>query len=673
MNLNALYAAAKRPDAGTGIMFHIPDMGISKAPFPGVPMLRGTDDAHTASDHGHMIASILLSWCPKAAIAAYRVASDIDPLYTNTGRLLDAFDRIIENVKHYTNYRHIVSVSQASALNGDNLERFRAQIILLDQLDALVVCGAGNDGRLPIDHWIKYPARFPEPICVTACDKDGNRAEFSTILNEADCCALGVGVQGIDADGKPMTGNGTSYACPQVAGMAGMIWQPGMTANDVWDRIKAACVDADTPGIDPYYGWGVVDPTRFDINAKEDEYMEFIQKGCYGDAVRQLQLQLMAAGFPLPQFGADGDFGSETEGAVKAFQSAHGLTVNGIVTDLTQAALTNILATPPSAGDYRQRIINRVLDYAALFIGTNYSQPQRYQIWPRGKMDCSSYVAALYAAAGFPLLSSAGAELWTSCYEVNASGFDLVYPDARNKIGKNLPSPAGLLASGICREGDIVFWGLKENTTRSNKITHVGLIDRGAQNIIHISNNQNKCCREPLSKYDRCVCAIIRLRDDVRPMMMPLILSDADERPSEIAVKALQVALNVEIGAQLVIDGCYGKATINAVKAANAQRGVISGDCTKATWEQLGFIIPDAEEETPPPAADDPVAALYRVTGASVNFRRGPGTTFEIEGVVRKDDILFALPAVNGWHEAAAQINNHIAHGYISANYMKEV
>ena len=37
-------------------------------------------------------------------------------------------------------------------------------------------------------------------------------------------------------------------------------------------------------------------------------------------AVKKIQLALIDAGFPLPKFGPDGLFGSETEGAVKAFQ-----------------------------------------------------------------------------------------------------------------------------------------------------------------------------------------------------------------------------------------------------------------------------------------------------------------------------------------------------------------
>lgn len=45
--------------------------------------------------------------------------------------------------------------------------------------------------------------------------------------------------------------------------------------------------------------------------------------------VTAMQRALMAAGFPLPRYGADGDIGRETQGALSAFQAARGLAVTG--------------------------------------------------------------------------------------------------------------------------------------------------------------------------------------------------------------------------------------------------------------------------------------------------------------------------------------------------------
>ena len=69
-----------------------------------------------------------------------------------------------------------------------------------------------------------------------------------------------------------------------------------------------------------------------------------IKMGAKGDAVKRLQEQLLALGYQLPKWGADGDFGEETLAAVKAFQKDRGLEVDGIVGPKTKAALDEAVA-----------------------------------------------------------------------------------------------------------------------------------------------------------------------------------------------------------------------------------------------------------------------------------------------------------------------------------------
>ena len=67
--------------------------------------------------------------------------------------------------------------------------------------------------------------------------------------------------------------------------------------------------------------------------------MPTIRKGMEGTAVRVLQRMLLAAGCTLPRYGVDGDAGAETIEAVKAFQTTHNLSVDGVAGPLTWAAL----------------------------------------------------------------------------------------------------------------------------------------------------------------------------------------------------------------------------------------------------------------------------------------------------------------------------------------------
>ena len=94
-----------------------------------------------------------------------------------------------------------------------------------------------------------------------------------------------------------------------------------------------------------------------------------LKKGDKGADVANLQKLLMKAGYALPKYGADGDFGDECLSAVKAFQRDNKLTVDGIVGAKTWAAL---LAVPTH--DKRYKIIindvneaakNKIVDYLA--------------------------------------------------------------------------------------------------------------------------------------------------------------------------------------------------------------------------------------------------------------------------------------------------------------------
>lgn len=64
-----------------------------------------------------------------------------------------------------------------------------------------------------------------------------------------------------------------------------------------------------------------------------------LKNGSEGNDVKEMQSGLIRLGYDLGRWGADGDFGDQTEMAVKQFQSDHGLTVNGMFDEKCVAAL----------------------------------------------------------------------------------------------------------------------------------------------------------------------------------------------------------------------------------------------------------------------------------------------------------------------------------------------
>ncbi|WP_185819812.1 peptidoglycan recognition protein family protein [Salibacterium salarium] len=69
-----------------------------------------------------------------------------------------------------------------------------------------------------------------------------------------------------------------------------------------------------------------------------------LQRGDQGNSVKQLQEQLIQVGENLSVYGADGDYGSETESAVISFQRKHKLKTDGIAGPRTLAKLEEVIS-----------------------------------------------------------------------------------------------------------------------------------------------------------------------------------------------------------------------------------------------------------------------------------------------------------------------------------------
>ncbi len=108
----------------------------------------------------------------------------------------------------------------------------------------LVVNSAGNSGNQPW-YYITAPADGDGVLAVGAVTADSMAGNFSSRGPRADgvvkpdVMALGVGAAFANMRGEVLTGNGTSFASPIIAGMAASLWQsvPEATAMEVKNAI----------------------------------------------------------------------------------------------------------------------------------------------------------------------------------------------------------------------------------------------------------------------------------------------------------------------------------------------------------------------------------------------------------------------------------------------------
>lgn len=76
------------------------------------------------------------------------------------------------------------------------------------------------------------------------------------------------------------------------------------------------------------------------VNAKLNA-RDYLMKGDSGEAVKNMQTMLIALGYSCGSYGADSQFGDATESALKKFQKAKGLAVDGLYGAKSKAALTD--------------------------------------------------------------------------------------------------------------------------------------------------------------------------------------------------------------------------------------------------------------------------------------------------------------------------------------------
>jgi serine protease AprX len=130
----------------------------------------------------------------------------------------------------------------------------------------VVVTSAGNE-RGSDWGWVTAPADGDSIIAVGAVDSYGYYEYFSSPgptydgRIKPDLMALGraVNVASFENDSTYTGASGTSFACPQTAGVAALILEraPQLTPMQVRDALRETADRADGPDND--YGWGVVD------------------------------------------------------------------------------------------------------------------------------------------------------------------------------------------------------------------------------------------------------------------------------------------------------------------------------------------------------------------------------------------------------------------------------
>jgi subtilisin family serine protease len=171
---------------------------------------------------------------------------------------------IVSTSLGYTTFDDAQMDFQYADMDGRTSRGAQAAVIAARK-GMLLVVAAGNDGNKDW-HYLSTPADADSVLTVGAVDVDGQIAAFSSYGPSADgrvkpeVCAMGKGTSIIHPENDSiMGGNGTSFACPLIAGMAACLWSasPDATNMEIRERIIRSADRYTQPH--EQYGYGIPD------------------------------------------------------------------------------------------------------------------------------------------------------------------------------------------------------------------------------------------------------------------------------------------------------------------------------------------------------------------------------------------------------------------------------
>ncbi len=226
--------------------------------------------------HGMMCFSILagnipgqlVGSCPKANYYLYRTedaATESPVEEQNWAAAAERADSIgvdvISTSLGYTQFDNPVFNHTYADMNGNTTIAARAADFAAKK-GMIVVAAAGNDGA-DTWHYIGTPADADSIVAVGAVNTSGVVASFSSYGPSSDgqvkpaVASVGVGTAISSTNGNIITGNGTSFATPNMAGLITCLWQafPEFTNMEIIQAVEKSSSIYNMP--DNRVGYGI--------------------------------------------------------------------------------------------------------------------------------------------------------------------------------------------------------------------------------------------------------------------------------------------------------------------------------------------------------------------------------------------------------------------------------
>jgi len=224
---------------------------------PGYDFVNGDSDPYDDHGHGTAVAGALAASANTAVVAGVDWQCRLMPIKVldsnNNGLYANWADGIEWAVEHGAKVINLSAGGSSSDVTLSNA------VMSAVSSGAVFVTITHNFFTTPM----RFPGRMRSAITVGATREDDAKTGFSMYGPEIDLVAPGTNVWTVSTSGSQTFWWGTSFAAPQVAGVAALLagWFPDIRQEVVEALLCAGAEDGigdslDTPGFDNYYGWG---------------------------------------------------------------------------------------------------------------------------------------------------------------------------------------------------------------------------------------------------------------------------------------------------------------------------------------------------------------------------------------------------------------------------------
>ena len=206
--------------------------------------------------HGTYVSGIIVAECNNRDITGVAHRAKIIPLKcfdkgksTQTSMISDA---IYDAVDIY----HADVINLSLGMDSSRITRtLQLSIKYAVKNNCIVVAAVGNDGT----EMVYYPAKYDDVIGVGSINSDLGISGFSQHNTTVDVVAPGGAVKSVSIEGYTKD-SGTSFACPQVSGMAAIAKciNKDITVAEFQTLLEETSTDLGNEGYDTYYGYGLI-------------------------------------------------------------------------------------------------------------------------------------------------------------------------------------------------------------------------------------------------------------------------------------------------------------------------------------------------------------------------------------------------------------------------------